>query len=183
MASTRAPETPGAYVPEEVLVAARILRGLAWLCLLVPAAALAYTFPFGFLVLLFGGLFLVGPPLAFGLVGLRLAKALRRGHYAVGALAFAGLQGGLLVALALVSTTWDPMSPGEGTFFWIVTFATFLAGAASLGAAALIAARAGRIRIPEHSAPPPPAIGPWVFGGVLLLGIALLTTAVATGSG
>lgn len=183
MASTWEPQTRGAVVPPEILAAARILRWLGWLCLLVPAAALVYTFPVGFFLLLLGGALVVAPPVTFGLVGLRLARALRHGHYALGALVFAGLQGGLLLLLAGVSTSWDATSPGEGTFYWIVTFTTFLAGAASLGAAALIAASAGRIRIPQHAVPPPPAVGPWVFGGVVLLGIAAVVTAVVAGAG
>lgn len=165
-------ETPSeAVVPPPLVAAARLLRGLAWVCALVPAGLLVYTFPIGLVLILFGGSILVAPPVAFSIVGFRLSKSLRRGHRAVAALVFAGVQGCALFALSFHSTTWEPKTPGEGTFFWITTFATFLGGAASAGAALLIAAGVNDLRAPVDELEPGPRLWPWLVaaGGALLL--------------
>lgn len=163
-------------MPPAVIAAARVLRALAWIALAVPAGLLVYTFPLGFALLLFGGALIVAPPIALGIVGLRLAKSLESGRRRGAALAFGTVQGLALLALSLHATTWDPRDAGEATFYRLAWYLFALAGAASLSVPVLLTWGAGpaeRWRPAEGA--PRVRLWPWLTAAAFVLLVALST--------
>ncbi len=161
--------------------AASVVRFVGWAEIAVALAAVVVTLPGSLVLLLFGGIIIVAPPIALGIVGLGLAKGLRLGHRAVAASVWAFVQASAYVALALHSRTWDARTIGGENFFLLCQIVFWIAATLNLSIPIILATR-------SRSAPTPsddvllelkPSMRPWLVGAGLVLASIVLGIAVA----
>ncbi len=161
---------------------ARLLRVMSWVQIAVPIAAVVATIPGSLFLLLFGGVIIVAPPIALGVVGLGIAKGLRTGHRATAAVVLALLQAGAYVALALHNQTWDLRTQGEANFFLLAQVIFWIAAGLNVLLIAILispATPSAGDRHPVGDIPDlRPALWPWVLGAVLVLATIVLGIAV-----
>ena len=151
--------------------ATKLVRFLAWTQVAVPLAAVIVTIPASLVFLLFGGIIIVAPPIALGLVGLGIAKSLRAGTRAAAAVIWSLVLAGAYVALALHSRTWDPRTPGEADFFVVAQIVFWLAALGHLAVPVVLGSRPTKAET-EAVDPYPelrPALWPWLVGAVAVL--------------
>lgn len=179
-------EEPTAQAPSKYSAAATLLRVLSWTQIAVPVGAVIVTIPASLVMLMFGGVIVVAPPVALGVVGLGLAKGLRAGHRAMATAVLSVVHIGAYAALALHSRTWDAQTQGGENFFLLAQIVFWLAAGLHVILIGTLVAPA-RARTPRtHGAPADlqlkPALWPWLLAGALILGsIALgIVTAVTS---
>ena len=167
--------------------ASKVLRVLGRAQILIPIGAVLVTLPGSLYILVFGGIIIIAPPIALGVISLGLARSLAVGQRVAATALWAGLLVCLYVALALHSTTWDPSSPGDarlyvlcGIVFWIAA-AGYLSILVLLGLPTKTPAEAV-VDIDLYPALRP-KIWPWLVAAILILATILLGLPVAGTSG
>ena len=156
------------------------MRFLAWLEIAVPTIFLVVTFPGGFIFLLFGGIIIVAPLYALGILGLRLGRSLRHGRRKVASSVLAIVQGLASIAIAVHSSTWDADTGRGRLFFVLVGGVCAVGGTASLAIPPLLAS--ARLHSKEKKPQPrepgdlelEPPLWPWVVGALLVLALVVL---------
>lgn len=170
-----------ATIPWNYTASARVLRAFAWTQIAVPAIATIVTIPASLVLIMFGGIIIVAPPIALGVVGLGISKGLRHGHRRVAAAVLALVHAGAYAGLALHSRTWDPRSLGEANFYLLAQVVFWVAVIVNVGLLFMLAAPA-RVRreTPEPDAvlDLAPPLWPWLLAGALVLALIALGIAV-----
>lgn len=165
---------------------ARVVGFLAWAEVVVPLTFVVVTIPAGSLVfLLFGGIIVIAPPIALGVVGLGIAKGLRVGARAGAAVVWSLVHVGAYGALAVHSLTWD-VDQGQEYLIPVTRVVLWLVAAAHLAVPFVIASGAssappappGRGQGPAYPEVKP-SLWPWLVGAVLILAAIALGIPVA----
>ena len=171
-------------MPSKQTVAARVVRVLAWIQIAVPLGAVVVLLPGSLFLLLLGGIIVVAPPVALGVIGLGIAKGLRRGHRELAAVALSTLQAGAYILLALHSITWDADTQGGANFFLLVRIVFWLAAAANVSVLVILAAPAReptteRVEATEQIPDLKPSLWPWLVAAAVILALIALGIPVA----
>jgi hypothetical protein len=149
-----------------VRAAARVARAIAFLEIAVPVVFIVATIPGSLYFLLLGGLIVVAPLVAFGIVGLAFARSIERGHRFFGASLFELIQAAIFAGLALHSVTWDPTDRFSEVAFPIVTIALWCGVVGSISVPLLLVVTSPQPRYPGDERP---ALFPWLILSLLFL--------------
>lgn len=167
---------------------APLVRFLAWAEIAVPLSFVVVTIPASLVLLMFGGIIVVAPPVALGIVGLGIAKGLRAGTRAVAAVIWSLVHLGAYVALGIHSWTWDASDPANRGLFLFLRIAFWLAAIGHFAVPIVLRPRRANVETPmkaEHGAPYPalsPPLWPWLVGAAVVLAlIALGVPQIGTG--
>lgn len=161
-----------------------MVRVFAWIQILIPTAVTVFTIPASLIIIVMGGIILVAPPIACGLVGLGIAKGLRHGHRERAAVALSVLQAFAYMFLALHSVSWDPTTQGEANFFLLARIVFWVAVAVNFSVPFILVAPT-RAPVAEPGETPStipdlkPALWPWLVAAAIILALIVLGTPVA----
>jgi hypothetical protein len=155
--------------------AAKLVRFLAWVEILLPLAFVVVTIPASLYLLIFGGIILVAPPVALGILGLGIAKGLRARTRAAAAAVWSLVHVAALGALAIHSTTWT-VDRGQEYLIAAVRITLWLGAAGHLIVPFVLAYSPTSIDPGlddrKHGPAYPevrPRLWPWVVGAALVL--------------
>ncbi len=162
--------------------AANVVRFLSWAQIVLPIAFVLVTLP-GSLYLLAFGAPVIGLPIASGIFGLGISKALPWRHRVMAAFIWSFVHFAAFTALALHSQTWDASTPGDEKFFLLLRVVFWFAAAANLSVPIILALPSRpSATMPQDFdlySPSKPSWWPWLVAAVLILAFSALGIAVA----